>query len=493
MGRQVPATVENALRLGRVSHRSSRDEQVDAARLIDQVVDYAIISLDRGGHIVSWNAGAQRLKGYAADDALGRHFSIFYLPEDRAAGLPDVLLGRAREQGSVQHSGWRLRSDGTRFWGDVVITSLHDEDQQHVGFVKVTRDLTLEHQMAESLRRSEQRFRLLVEQVVDCAIIALDPHGRIETWNSGAERLKGYGAGEAIGRHFAMFYPEADQEAGLPQHLLDEARRHGSVEHTGWRVRSDGSRFWGDVIITALHDDRARLIGFAKVTRDLTSRKRLEDARETFLDTFAHDFRAPVTAIAGFAELLAEAGPDERDHLVERIRINASRLVDMTTVLVEHSRVRTGTAPLALERLRMDDVVRLTLAGLSGSEDTSRIVVEVGPLSVLGDLSALERVLVNLLTNALHYSAADTVVRIVASTERERVVLRVVDRGRGIDPDDLATIFDEFERGRLAADDGGSGLGLTSVKLLVAQMQGTVDIDSEPGAGTTVALSFASA
>ena len=172
----------------------------DLTRLIEQVVDYAIIALDGSGTIRSWNAGAERLKGYTATEAIGRSFSMFYTDEDRRSGLPLHLLEEAREKGRVEHLGWRVRQDGTRFWGDVVITAVPDADGTVTDFVKVTRDLTAQHELEESLRRSEERFRLLVGQVRDYAIIALDASGTIESWNAGAQHLKGYAAEEAIDR-----------------------------------------------------------------------------------------------------------------------------------------------------------------------------------------------------------------------------------------------------------------------------------------------------
>ncbi len=181
---------------------------------------------------------------------------MFYTDADRRAGLPLTLLLKARDEGRVEHLGWRVRKDGSRFWGDVVITALHDDDGNHTGFVKVTRDLTEQHELQLALQASEERLRLLVGQVADYAIIGLDPQGTIQTWNLGAEKVKGYTADEAIGRSFAMFYPDEDRRAGLPMTLLTEARDKGRVEHIGWRLRKDGTRFWGDVVITALHDEK---------------------------------------------------------------------------------------------------------------------------------------------------------------------------------------------------------------------------------------------
>ncbi len=219
------------------------------------MLDYAIIRLDPEGTIQTWNLGAERVKGYTAEEAIGHNFAMFYPEGDRRSGLPQKLLAEAAETGRVEHEGWRLRKDGSRFWGDVNITALHDDAGNLTGFTKVTRDLTERHELEVTLRASEERLRLLVGQVVDYAIIGLDPQGVIESWNLGAERLKGYTAEEAIGRSFAMFYPEETGRRDSRWSCSASPAETGRVEHTGWRLRKDGSRFWGDVVITALHDD----------------------------------------------------------------------------------------------------------------------------------------------------------------------------------------------------------------------------------------------
>jgi PAS domain S-box-containing protein len=245
--------------------------------LVESVQDYAIFALDRAGKILTWSAGAARLKGYARTEVLGRHFSVFYPPEDVAAGKPQRELEEATRLGRLEDQGWRVRQDGTRFWASVVITALHDEMGTLVGFAKVTRDLTEQRSETDALRESEARFRLLVESVRDYAIFLLDPQGRVATWNTGAERIKGYEAGEIIGRHFSIFYPEERVAEGFPQYELEVATRVGRFEDEGWRIRKDGSRFWANVVITALKNPAGELIGFAKVTRDLTERRAAEE------------------------------------------------------------------------------------------------------------------------------------------------------------------------------------------------------------------------
>jgi len=460
---------------------------LNAARLIDQVVDYAIIALDGSGTIESWNAGAERLKGYTATEAIGRSFSMFYTEEDRHTGLPLRLLEEARLKGRVDSRGWRIRKDGTRFWGDVVITALHDDDQVVVGFAKLTRDLTAEHELEESLRRSEERFRLLVSQVKDYAIIALDPSGTIESWNVGAEQLKGYSAVEAIGRNFSMFYSEVDRRAGLPLQLLDVAREEGRVVHTGWRLRKDGSRFWGDVVITALHDDDGDLTGFAKVTRDLTERKRLEEAQASFLATIAHDFRTPITAMKGFTELVRDAPEEMREDMLRRIDANADRLMQMMKDLVSYATAHAVSTTSRPELFDLAGLARQTVPTMGSALELARVELPRGQVLVRADKTSLERVLINLVSNSLKYSATGPIVLDVVRVD-DRVRLTVTDQGRGIAPEDIERIFDGFERGSLATEDGGTGLGLTSVRSLVEEQGGSVHLTSVVDGGTTVTV-----
>ncbi|QIK68191.1 PAS domain-containing sensor histidine kinase [Nocardioides sp. HDW12B] len=475
-----------------MARRTTPHRAASETDLVAQVVDYALFTLDVEGHVRSWNAGAERLKGYRSDEIQGRSFRTFYPPEDQESGLPDRLLQQARDEGRVEHEGWRVRRDGSRFWGNVVITALHDEHGELTGFLKVTRDLTEQHRLIEELRRSEERFRVMVSQVVDYAIVGLDPDGFIDTWNAGAERLKGYAADEIVGRHFSVFYAAEDREAGLPATLLGRALEVGRVEHEGWRVRRDGSRFWGDVVITALHDDAGEVRGFVKVTRDLTDRKLLEEAQDSFYATFEHDFRNPVAAIRGASEALAkDPGEERRGELLERIRTNADRLLAMTGELVEYARLRSGSTTLHLEVLDLVALATETVAGLGVVTEGGRVRLDGGCESIEADRVSVERIIVNLVGNALRYSDPGTVVEVRCDPGPPGFSrLTVRDRGRGIAARDLPHIFTEFERGPLARDDGGVGLGLASVKKLVAANGGRIVVESEVGSGTTVAVDF---
>jgi PAS domain S-box-containing protein len=265
--------------------------------LVRSVTDYAIYMLDPNGRIVTWNAGAERLKGYSAAEISGRHFSRFFTEEDQNRGAPGRALEAARRTGRFEAEGWRVRKDGTRFWANAIIDAIHDDDGAFVGFAKVTRDLSQRRAAEQELYESERRFRLLIQNVVDYAIYMLDLSGLVVNWNAGAERMKGYVADEVVGRHFSMFYPPEDRMAGLPARALDTAARQGRYEAEGWRVRKDGSRLFASVVIDAIRDERGELIGFAKITRDVTERREAEDA----LRRSEYQFRTLVNGVTDYA------------------------------------------------------------------------------------------------------------------------------------------------------------------------------------------------
>lgn len=247
--------------------------------LVTGVKDYAIFLLDPEGYVSSWNQGAERIKGYAASEIVGRHFSTFYTPEDIAVGKTERELQIAASEGKYEEEGWRVRKDGSRFWANVLITALNDDQGRLRGFAKVTRDLTEHRRVEEELRESEERARMLVSSVTDYAIFMLDPAGNVMTWNAGAERIKGYTAEEIIGKHLSCFYIPEDIAANRMQHELEVTALTGRYEEEGWRVRKDGSRFWASVVLTAIYRPGGELRGFSKVTRDITERRESERIR----------------------------------------------------------------------------------------------------------------------------------------------------------------------------------------------------------------------
>src|ERR1700691_3164169 len=239
--------------------------------LVEGVIDYAIYLLDPDGIISNWNAGAKRIKGYDADEVVARPFQMFFPEEDSGAGLPARSLETARSCGKFEAEGWRVRKDGSKFLASVVIDSLY-EGGEVVGFAKITRDITERNKAADALRDSERHFRLLVSGVTDYALYMLNPDGIVTNWNAGGQRIKGYRPEEIIGQHFSRFYSKADQAAGRPARALRLSRERGRYEEEGWRVRKDGTFFWASVVIDPIRDDENRLIGFAKITRDISER-----------------------------------------------------------------------------------------------------------------------------------------------------------------------------------------------------------------------------
>lgn len=323
------------------------------------------------------------------------------------------------------------------------------------------------------------------EQVALFAIVKLDPDGTVRGWNAGAEALKGYSADEIIGEHFSRFYREADRDRGLPEMLLAKARAQGSVEDRGWRVRKDGSEIWAHVTITAIRDGD-EVTGFVKIVRDISGEKRAEDEQVSLQRTFAHDLISPVTALRGYLDLLEEDLGGTNRYL--RLAIETSEhLAAMASALMTESTLN------AREEQRTFDVSLVvrsaaTVVLRAGAEDR----VQFGPIEsgyVRGDVLALRRALANVIENAARYSDGD--VRVEVIRDEPRVVIRVVDEGRGIHPDDLDAITASGERGRLAdPDDGGSGIGLASAAAAIAEHVGTLEIDSEVGVGTTVTITL---
>ncbi len=284
----------------RIGEQKSVIDLTEAARfalLIDAVTDYAIFMLDTEGFVRTWNPGAERIKGYPRSEIIGQHFSRFFTPEDQANGLPSLILREAAKHGRYEAEGWRIRKGGTRFWANAIVDTIRNDAGEPIGFVKITRDVTERKAAQEALLESERRFRLLVEGVSDYAIYMLDPNGIITNWNIGAERMKGYTASEIIGEHFSKFYSKEERKSGLPVHVLETAARTGRYESEGWRHRKDGSRFWASVVMDAIKDDTGRLIGFAKITRDITERKAAQDV----LRESERQFRLLIEGVTDYA------------------------------------------------------------------------------------------------------------------------------------------------------------------------------------------------
>jgi PAS domain S-box-containing protein len=480
--------------------------------LVQSVTDYAIYMLDTEGRITSWNAGARRFKGYEADEIIGEHFSRFYTPEERELGIPKIALETAEREGRFVIQGWRVRKDGSRFWADVVIDPIRDPAGQLVGFAKVTRDLTDRRAAEAELRASEERFRLLVQSVTDYAIYMLDPEGRVSSWNAGAERFKGYSADEIMGEHFSRFYTEEDLEADIPRIALETATREGRFEAEGWRIRKDGSRFWASVIIDPIRNEEGELLGFAKVTRDLSEKRAIEEqlrqsqkmeAVGQLTGGLAHDFNNLLTGISGSLEMIQLRMAQGRTADVDRYLLAAEgavrRAAGLTHRLLAFSRRQTlDPKPTNANRLLTDleELVRRTV----GPSIQVEVVGASGQWPVLVDPNQLENAVLNLCINAR--DAMPNGGRLTIETANrwldERAARRhdlpvgqyvsicVTDTGTGMTPEVIAKAFDPFFTTKPIGE--GTGLGLSMIYGFARQSGGQVRIYSELGQGTTMCL-----
>jgi PAS domain S-box-containing protein len=490
---------------GQAGTRSSPTAGVDYWTLVQAIEDYAIFLLDATGRVASWNAGAQKLNGYTEQEIVGEHFSRFYTAEAAAQGWPAYELQQASLTGRFEDEGWRVRKDGTEFWSNVVITAVRNEAGILTGFAKITRDLTAQREYVEALRQSEERFRLLVDCVKDYAIFMLDPQGYVVSWNAGAARIKGYTRDEIVGRHFSLFYLPEDAAAGKPARELAIARQLGRVEDEGWRVRKDGTTFWANVNITAVHDESNRLRGFAKVTRDLTERRQREELERSgermreFLATLAHELRnplAPVRNAVGVMQLetgLSPAMARSRD-LIDRQVTHLTRLVDD---LLDIGRIMSDKVELRLARVDLSELVARAIEAARPFTDAheQHVVSHLpyDPVSIRGDMTRLVQVLQNLLHNAAKFSPAGSRIDVTGRIDYRMAVLEVRDSGCGIPVRSLDKIFELFAQEKEGQNSGESGLGigLTLCKSLVEMHGGSILASSEgPGCGSTFTLSL---
>lgn len=513
-------------------------------RIVETVSDYAIFALDAGGTILTWNRGAERLKGYSADEIVGRSFELFYPKEALERQFPRYELEVAARDGRFEDEGWRIRKDGSRFWARVVITALRDDAGELCGFAKVTSDTTARKEAEDALRASEERFRLLIQGVQDYAILMLDPSGRVVSWNAGAQRIKGYSSDEIVGRSFEAFYPAEAVASGFPRHELAMAERDGRFEDEGWRLRKDGSRFWASVVITALHDAEGRLVGFGKLTRDLTARREAEQkARELAaeqaahaaearrseelrrlnhelatsiadaqaaraaaeqalaetgeayreLDQFAyvasHDLKAPLRGIASLAQWIEE---DTGDRLVGEslnhmrlLKGRVNRMQGLIDGILTYS--RAGRVLTHAEMVDTATLVREVIDLQSPADVRIDVAPQMPRLET--ERTPLQQVFMNLIANAVkHGCAAEATAATVTVGWRdigEAFEFSVTDHGPGIPPEYHDRIWGLFQTLEARDKVEGTGIGLAVVKKIVERRGGRVLVESAPGRGAT--------
>lgn len=516
-----------------ISHLQRRNEELQLSeeryhKMIEEVEDYAILLLDKDGIIQNWNKGAEKIKGYSQEEILGKHFSTFYLLGDRESGLPQKLLNEAKERGKAVHEGWRMRKDGTQFWGSIVLTALHDESENVIGFSKVTRDLTDKklaedrlheytahlNRRTEELRASEERYHKMIEEVEDYAIILLDKDGIVQNWNKGAEKIKGYQQEEIVGKSFSQFYFPKDQEAGLPYMLLAQAKETGKAVHEGWRRRKDGSRFWGSIVLTALHDKLNNIIGFSKVTRDLTERKLTEDQVREYADQLefqnkeleqfayaaSHDMKEPLRKIHLYNSFVVESSANildeqSREFLNRSIKA-VNRLAGLIEDLLTYS--KTTMAFESFEKIDLNEIVEEIKEMHSEEIQQLTLNFEISRLPVIyGVRFQIRQLIFNLVNNAIKYRRPGKTVlieiqaRLVAGSDigetdadpsRKYQRVSISDNGLGFDPQFADKIFLIFHR--LANHSArGSGIGLAICKKIVQNHHGFIKATGQMNEG----------
>ncbi|MCX6900738.1 MAG: PAS domain S-box protein [Verrucomicrobia bacterium] len=485
--------------------------------------NFSSIATDAKGVIQIFNVGAERMLGYAAADVMNK-----ITPADISD--PREVIARAKalsaELGTPITPGFEalvfkasrgiediyeltyIRKDGSRFPAIVSVTALRDAQGGIIGYLLIGTDNTARKHVEDQLRWTEESFRLMVESVTDYAIVMLDPEGRVLSWNSGAQRIKGYSAEEIVGQHFSRFYPRQDIERGAPQHDLNVAAAKGRFEDEGWRVRKDGSTFWANVIFTAIRDQVGNLRGFAKLTRDLTERRKVEVeitnaksvaekanlAKSDFLANMSHELRTPLNSIIGFTGIVLQglAGPlnPEQTKQLEMVRGSARHLLALINDVLDISKIEAGELKVSCEPFDLRASITKVLGIVKPLAEKKGLALRVQIAPDLGqsvsDPRRVEQILLNLLNNAIKFSERGEVT-FIAEVTSEAARMRITDTGIGIKPDDLATLFQPFRQidSGLSRNHEGTGLGLAICRRLADLLGGEIRAESEWGKGST--------
>ncbi len=491
--------------------RAAIDSSERFRLLVEGVKDYAIFFLDPSGRVETWNSGAQRILGYREEEIVGKHLSIFYPPEVNSLSKCNVELEVAARDGRFEDEDWRIRKDGSHLWARVTTTALRDPAGQLIGFAKVTQDLTARRAAEEETRR----FRLLVESVKDYAIFILDPSGHISTWNAGAQRIKGYSEQEIIGKHFSIFYPPEVNPPEKCALALGIAERDARFEEEGWRLKKGGSRFWASVVITTLRDDQQRVVGFAKVTRDLTQRREAEEARravaeqraaltekariqefqERFLAVLGHDLRNPLASVdMGIDVLRAKIREPEILRILARMQSSTNRMVRMIEQILDLTRSRLANGlqlyvhPMNLQTTLSKIVEELRIA------HPERVITMSAPDSrINADQDRMEQVFSNLLGNAIAHGDPAQPISVEAQVNHQEATIRVHNYGTPVPEELKSRLFDPFRRGerdsRTSKTDG-LGLGLYISSEIVRGHGGAIYVESTLERGTTFGVTL---
>jgi PAS domain S-box-containing protein len=468
-------------------------------RIVDAATQ-AILVRGLDGAIRFWNHGAQSIYGWTAEEALGK--AAHELFQTRFPEPLDAINGRLLRDGEWTGELIHRRRDGPLVVVEAHWTLIRDEAGRPQAVIEVGTDVTPRIRVKETLHASEERFRLLVDSIQDYAIYLMDLEGRVSSWNAGAERITGFRATEIVGQDYARFFAPEDVAANKPATELETARREGRFAGEGWRIRKDGTRFWAGVVLTAARDGAGRLIGFAKVTRDLTERKAAEERQEALvrdlqrsnkdLEQFAffasHDLQEPLRKISIYGEFLEGFAPKidpEAARLVGSMLSATRRMREMISKILEYSRL--GREERALEPVDLTVAVGQALADLDSAIKKAGAEIAVDKLPVVkASPSDIGRLLENLIGNAVKFhKASSPKVRVFAERAGAEWKIGVRDEGIGIPAEYVREIFEPFRRLHHRGEFEGSGLGLAICKRIVELHRGRIWVESEAGKGST--------
>jgi PAS domain S-box-containing protein len=517
--------------------------------LVNSVTDYALYMLDPEGRVVTWNVGAERSKGYSAKEILGQNYTLFFLPEDIRAGVPEQELAAAARDGHYQIEAWRRRKDGSKFWALITLTAIRGSDGDLFGFAKVTRDMTERKAAEEALhsRNAElDRYRIIVENVADYVIFTLDTEGRINSWSLGARNVTGYPAQLALGRDYSFVFTPEEIQTGVPQREIAEAARNGRCATENWRTRLDGSPIWSVGVLTAIRDESGSVLGYVRVGRDMTAQKRLEESLEkmaadlelrvadrtreleatvaelrrknqeveSFVYIVSHDLRAPLVNVQGFARELDEsckhlretilACPgwgcswpkvqaildDEIAEALHYISTSATKFERLIDALLGLS--RQGRQVYQLKRIDVWELVSNALANFQQAIEAARAEIEMRELpAATADATALGQVFSNLIGNCLKYRSPERKLKIEIGGQAEGEMLHywVRDNGLGIPETGKARLFQVFQRLHPKQAEG-EGMGLAIAHRIVERHGGMIWAENNPELGSTFHFSL---
>jgi two-component system sensor histidine kinase EvgS len=470
----------------------------------------AVIATDMSGAVTFMNPVAQLLTGWSLEEARSKPmdlvFEIVNKDTRRPVENPVKKVVRERKVVGLANHTVLISKNGSEFDIEDSAAPIVTGAGEDIGVVLVFRDVTKLKQAGEELRQSQERLQLMVENVVDYAILTLDQEGRVVSWNAGAERIKGYRAEEILGQHFSQFYPHEDSERGKPQHELEVAAAEGRSADEGWRVRKDGSTFWANVVITALRDESGGLRGFAKVTRDMTESKLAQEAlvhakdeaerankfKDQFLSTMSHELRTPLNAVLGFSDLLADeryGSLNERQkRYVSNIHSGGQHLLKLISDILDLSKIEAGRMDLAIQDVPIESVfseVLSTLRPLAEKKSQTLSQNAQPHLIVRADITRLRQMLMNLAGNAIKFTPDSGHIELEARQANGQIRIEVRDSGPGIPSGEQERIFQAFYRLRQSGDSTeGTGLGLAITQRLAELHGSKLGLDSQAGQGS---------